>query len=52
MEHTPKNILIRAVRPMGKPKITVGEPKRADYRQAMKYLGVNPLLSRLFDGEK
>lgn len=46
MEHTPKNILIRAVK--GKPKITVGEKKQAGYREAMEYLGVNPLLARLF----
>jgi len=46
MEHTPKNILIRAVK--GKPKIAVGEGKRASYGEAMEYLGVDPLLARLF----
>ncbi len=52
MEHTPKNILIRAVKPVGKPKIRVGEKNAPGYRQAMSYLGVTPLLSRLFDEEK
>ena len=52
MEHTPKNILIRAVKPAGKPKIRVERKNASGYRQAMSYLGVTPLLSRLFDEEK
>ncbi len=51
MEHTPKNILIRATKPLGKPRIRIGEGKNANYREAMKYLGVHPILDRLFNGE-
>ncbi|MGN0170970.1 MAG: class I SAM-dependent methyltransferase [Lachnospiraceae bacterium] len=52
MEHTPKNILIRAVKSTGKPKIRVGKKEGPDYRKAMSYLGVTPLLSQLLDEEK
>ncbi|MBE5906342.1 MAG: SAM-dependent methyltransferase [Lachnospiraceae bacterium] len=47
MEHTPKNILIRAVK--GKAQIAVGERAKAGYREAMEYLGVSPILAKLFD---
>lgn len=52
MEHTPKNILIRGVKMAGKPKIDVEKGKRADYRQAIEYLGVTPLLHTLFSGNE
>ncbi|SFQ20372.1 tRNA A58 N-methylase Trm61 [Lachnospiraceae bacterium XBB1006] len=50
MEHTPKNILIRAVK--GKARIAVGEKTKAGYREAMEYLGVHPMLCKLFDEEQ
>ena len=40
MEHTPKNILIRAVKRQGK-------ERRENYRQLMDFLQVNPTLARL-----
>ena len=44
MEHTPKNILIRAVRE--KKKIEINADKKT-YRDAVTYLGVEPILLKL-----
>lgn len=50
MEHTPKNILIRAVKARHK-KIEIKNDNGPTVEEAMKFLGVKPLLPRLFDGE-
>ena len=49
MEHTPKNILIRAVRE--KKKIEIKADKKT-YRDAVTYLGVEPILLKLLDKER
>ncbi|MCR4956797.1 MAG: SAM-dependent methyltransferase [Lachnospiraceae bacterium] len=51
MEHTPKNVLIRAVKSTDRKKIEIGSRDVATYRDAMDYLGVTTTLSRLFDEE-
>lgn len=49
MEHTPKNILIRAVRE--KKKIEI-KPNKKTYRDAIEYLKVTPMLLKLLDKER
>jgi len=50
MEHTPKNILIRATKYHGKSKIIPGRKNR-EYKDAMEYLSVEPLLYKLLNKE-
>lgn len=49
MEHTPKNILIRAVRE--KKKIEIKANKKT-YKDAVNYLGVEPMILKLLDKER
>ncbi|MBO4462072.1 MAG: SAM-dependent methyltransferase [Lachnospiraceae bacterium] len=49
MEHTPKNILIRAVRE--KKKIEI-KPNKKTHRDAIEYLKVTPMLLKLLDKER
>lgn len=45
MEHTPKNILIKAI--LGSPSSEKLKEKRAEYDRYIHFLGVNPLLDSL-----
>ena len=45
MEHTPKNILIKAI--LGSPSKEKLEEKRKEYDKYLEFLGVNPLLDSL-----
>lgn len=45
MEHTPKNILIKAI--LGSPSKEKLEEKRKEYDKYLEFLGVNPLLDNL-----
>lgn len=45
MEHTPKNILIKAI--LGSPSEEKLEEKRKEYNRYLQFLGVNPLLDSL-----
>ncbi|MGL4786644.1 MAG: class I SAM-dependent methyltransferase, partial [Cetobacterium sp.] len=45
MEHTPKNILIKAI--LGSPSEEKLEEKRKEYDRYLQFLGVNPLLDSL-----
>lgn len=45
MEHTPKNILIRAIRDKIKPEIL--EKKFVEYEVFKKFLGIEPILDEL-----
>ena len=57
MEHTPKNILIRAVKtgprmlPKGFRKQKEAKKESSDYREVMHEIGVDPTLHRLLDGK-
>ncbi len=60
MEHTPKNILIRAVKtgprmlPKGFKKRTAeqGSDRKSDYRSVMEEIGADPTLFRLLENDK
>ncbi|MGL6025041.1 MAG: SAM-dependent methyltransferase, partial [Cetobacterium sp.] len=45
MEHTPKNILIKAIK--GNPSKEKLAEKRDEYNRYIQFLGVNPLIDKL-----
>ena len=49
MEHTPKNILIKAVKDLNISEIKL-EKKRGEYERYLNFLGVNPIIDTLLRG--